>query len=145
MTPQLARPRSWLPFRALSCFFSSPTRHLYLIYFLFMYSEEDLSKAISAYREGKYTSLRKCADAFSVLRSTFALRLFGGVSRSTSYEYEQYLSTAEEKTLIRWISRLSKQGCPISPSLTRDLTFEIRSSRFPLSTTQPPPPFPGIR
>ena len=40
-----------------------------------MYLEEDLSKAIQAYRAGEYTSVVKLADAYSIPRSTLRRRL----------------------------------------------------------------------
>lgn len=68
--------------------------------YLSMYSKEHLSKAISAYRDGHYSSLRKCADAFSVPRSRLQNRFTGSVSYSIAHENEQYPSTPEEKTSI---------------------------------------------
>ena len=103
-----------------------------------MYSEEDISEAIAAYREGQHTSIRKCANAFSIPRATLQIRVSGGVSRSTAHEHEQFLSTAEEKTFVKWISKLSKYGCPIPPSLARKLALEIRSNRYALTTPNPP-------
>lgn len=114
-----------------------------------MYFEEDLSRAILAYRNNEYTSIRKLADAFLIPRSTLRHRLSGRVSYATAHEQEQYLSTAEEKTLVRWISKLSNLGCPIPPSLARNLAFEIRSNRYtlltPLPLPTPPPTPPGKR
>jgi hypothetical protein len=47
----------------------------------------------------------------------------------------QILSTAEEKTLLKVVTRLSKLGYPITLLLIRDLTKEIRLSYFYLSLT----------
>ena len=102
-----------------------------------MYSEQDLSTAISAYRNKEFTSIRQCATAFSIPESTLRSRLSGGTSRSIAHESEQYLSKAEEQTLIRYIFRLSRSGCPIPPSLARDLAVEIRTSRYSLATSLP--------
>ena len=99
--------------------------------------EQRILDAISAYKNNEYTSIRKCAASYSIAESTLRLRLSGGVSRSTAHEHEQYLLTAEEQTLIKWISKLSKYGCPVSPKFTRELAFEIRRSRVPLSTPNP--------
>jgi hypothetical protein len=58
------------------------------------------------------------------------------------HESQQILSTVEEKTLLKAITRLSKSGCPITLLLTRDLTEEIRLSYFCLSST--PTSYPPI-
>jgi hypothetical protein len=99
------------------------------------YSEEDLNIALAAYRNGEYTSIRKCAYAFNIPVSTLSDRLSTRTSRSKSHESQKILSTAEEKTLLKAITRLSKSGCPITLPLTRDLAEEIRLSRFRLSST----------
>ena len=106
------------------------------------YSEEDLTIAITAYRNGEYTSIRKCAYAFSILHSTFSDLLTRATTRSRSHESQKILSTAEEETLLKSITRLSKLGCPINLPLTRDLAEEIRLSRFRLSST--PASYPPI-
>jgi hypothetical protein len=99
------------------------------------YSEEDLTTALAAYRNGEYTSIRKCAYAFKILASTLSDRLLTRTFYSKLYKSQKILSTAEEKTLLKAITRLSKLGCPITLLLIRDLTKEIRLSCFYLSST----------
>jgi hypothetical protein len=99
------------------------------------YSEEDLTIALAAYRNGEYTSIRKYAYVFNIPASTLSDRLSTRTSCSKSYESQKILSTAEEKTLLKAITRLSKSGCPITLPLTRDLAEEIRLSCFRLSST----------
>ena len=106
------------------------------------YSEDTLLTALTAYRNGEYTSIRKCAYAFNIPVTTFSKRLIDRTSRSKSHESQQVLSTAEEKTLLKYIFRLSKSGCPITLPLIRDLAEEIRLSRFRLSST--PTSYPPI-
>jgi len=106
------------------------------------YSEEDLTNALATYRNHEFTSIRKCAYAFNIPYSTLASRLSTRTSRSQSHESQQILSTAEEQTLLKAITRLSKSGCPITLLLTRDLAEEIRLSRFRLSST--PTSYPPI-
>jgi hypothetical protein len=106
------------------------------------YSEEDLTTAITAYRNGEYTSIRKYTYAFNILHSTFSDRLTRATTCSRSHESQKILSTTEEETLLKSITRLSKSGCPITLSLTRDLTKEIRLSCFYLSST--PTSYPPI-
>ena len=99
------------------------------------YLEDTLTTALAAYRNGEYTSIRKCAYAFNIPRSTLTDRLLNRTSYIKSHESQQILSTAEEKVLLKAITRLAKSGCPITLSLTRDLAEEIRLSRFCLSST----------
>jgi hypothetical protein len=94
------------------------------------YCEEDLTNALAAYWNGEYTSIRKCTYAFNIPRTTLTNRLSTRTSRSKSHESQQILSTTEEKTLLKYISRLLKLGYPITLRLTRDLTEEIRLSYF---------------
>ena len=104
--------------------------------------EDKVSKAIVSYREGQYSSVRACASAFSIPVLTLFYRLSGRTSRSIAYATQQILSTAEEESLIKWISRLSKAGYPITLLITRELAKEIRARRYALSST--PPSYPPI-
>jgi hypothetical protein len=106
------------------------------------YSEDTLLTALTTYRNGEYTLIRKCAYAFNIPTSTLSDRLSIRTSRSKSHESQKILSTAEEETLLKTITRLSKSGCPITLSLIRDLAEEIRLSRFRLSST--PTSYPPI-
>ena len=99
------------------------------------YSEDTLIAALTAYRNGEYTSIRTCAYAFNIPRTTLTSRLSTRTSRSKSHESQKILSTAEEEVLLKAITRLAKSGYPITLPLTRDLAEEIRLSRFRLSST----------
>jgi hypothetical protein len=99
------------------------------------YSEEDLTTALAAYWNSEYTSIRKCAYVFNILVMTLSKQLSTRTSYLQSYESQKILSTAEEKTLLKTITRLSKLGYPIILPLTRDLAEEIRLSCFRLSST----------
>jgi hypothetical protein len=106
------------------------------------YSEDTLIAALTAYRNGEYTSTRKYAYAFNIPRSTLLDWLSNRTLYVKSYESQQILSTAEEKALLKAITRLVKSGCPITLILTRDLAEEIRLSRFRLRST--PTSYPPI-
>ena len=56
-------------------------------------------------------------------------RLGGGLSRAQAKEIAQILSNAEEKTLVRWISRYTCAGSPITPALLFELAELIRHQR----------------
>ena len=106
------------------------------------YSEDTLLTALTAYRNSEYILIRKYAYAFNILTSTLSDRLSIRTSRSKSHESQKILLTAEEETLLKTITRLSKSGYPITLSLIRDLTEEIRLSYFYLSST--PTSYPPI-
>jgi hypothetical protein len=89
------------------------------------YSEEDLTTALVAYRNGEYISIQKCAYVFNILAFILSNQLSTRTSYSKSYESQKILLTAEEKTLLKAITRLSKLGCSITLLLTRDLAKEI--------------------
>lgn len=64
----------------------------------------------------------------------------GRTSRASAHEYRQILSSSEEKTLVRWLSRLASAGFAASPALAIEMAEEIRRSRVCLSKTPPTPP-----
>lgn len=97
------------------------------------YSEAIIQKEISALRNNEYWSIRKAAIAFNVPNTTLQGRISGRTSRSTAHESEQVLSPAEEKTLARWITRLTCTKFPVSPALALEMAEEIRRGRVQLS------------
>lgn len=105
------------------------------------YTAEDLTEAMISYRAGEYDSLRKCASAFGIPVTTLSKRLRDRKDRILAHENQQSLTSTEESTLVKWVSRLSKGGFPISLPLTLELAEEIRLNRYPLplSSTLPPP------
>ncbi len=57
-----------------------------------------------------------------------------------AHEEAQLLSNAEEKTLERWITRLTSTGYPATPALVIETAKQIRLGRVkltPASRTQP--------
>jgi hypothetical protein len=66
--------------------------------------------ALAAYRNSEYSSIRKCAYAFNIPPTILTDRLSTRTSRSKSYESQKILSTAEEDTLLKAITQLSKSG-----------------------------------
>jgi hypothetical protein len=105
------------------------------------YTAEDLTEAMISYRAGECDSLRKCASVFGIPVTTLSKRLRDRKDRILAYENQQSLTSTEESTLVKWVSRLSKGGFPISLPLTLELAEEIRLNRYflPLSSTLPPP------
>ena len=95
--------------------------------------ESSIQKAIAAYRTGVYSSVRAAAIAFSIPIQTLRDRIKGIQSRSMANEHNQSLSPAEERTLFKWISHLTRAGYPIAPSLAYDIAENIRGQRYQLS------------
>ena len=95
--------------------------------------ESSIQKAITAYKSGAYSSKRAAAAAFSIPKDTLRRRLQGTQSRSMANELNQTLSNTEERTLLKWISHLTRAGYPIAPSLAHDMAENIRSQRYQLS------------
>jgi hypothetical protein len=67
-----------------------------------------------------------------IVAETVQRHVFGGLSRSSAHENQQILSVAEEKTLVRWITRLTTTGFPASPALVVEMAEEIRVGRLHL-------------
>jgi hypothetical protein len=99
------------------------------------YSKDTLITALTAYCNSEYLSIRKCAYAFNILVTTLSKQLSTQTSRSKLYKSWQIFSTAEEKALLKVITRLTKSSCPITLPLIRDLTKEIQLSHFCLGST----------
>lgn len=104
-----------------------------------VYTEVDIQAAISAIKNREHTSIRQAATAFKVRYSTLRGRMSGRNSRAVAHETEQLLSTAEESTLSRWITRLTRTGFPASPALVMEMAEEIRRGRVRLSKDKPEP------
>ncbi|KXL42650.1 MAG: hypothetical protein FE78DRAFT_82515 [Acidomyces sp. 'richmondensis'] len=60
----------------------------------------NIPKALTAYRNHEYLSVRATARAYSLLPTTLRRYLSGGVSHAISHISKQYLSPAEDKVLI---------------------------------------------
>ena len=100
--------------------------------------ESRIQDALLAHKSGKYRSVRAAAIAFSIPPSTLSYRIAGRTSRSQAHESAQILSYAEEKTLVRWLTRLTRTGFPASPALAIQMAEEIRRGRLQLSRSPPP-------
>ncbi len=96
-------------------------------------SDSQIQQAVAAYRLGGFTLIRACTRAFSIKYQTLQARLSGRLLRSQAYKRMQILSKPEERTLIRWIIRLTNTGFPTSLALVREIAEEIRRNRLQLS------------
>jgi hypothetical protein len=103
-----------------------------------VHSEDDIQKAIIAIKNKEHSSIRQAALAFNVPNATLQSRMSGRKPRTEAHEAEQILSNAEEKTLARWITRLTRTGFPASPALAIEMAEEIRRGRVQLSKASAP-------
>jgi hypothetical protein len=97
-----------------------------------VYTEAQLQAALFSIAENDSRSIRATAAAYAVPESTLRNRLAGHTSCSSAHEHRQNLSSAEEKTLVRWLSNLTRAGFPASPALLVEMAEEVRRSRFKL-------------
>ena len=97
-----------------------------------VYTEAQLQAALSSITESDGRSVRAIAATYAVPESTLRNRLAGHTSCASAHEHRQSLSSAEEKTLVRWLSNLTRAGFPASPALLVEMAEEVRRSRFKL-------------
>lgn len=90
--------------------------------------EARMQEALAAVRSGKHNA-NSAASAFKVFRQTLYDRLNGKLPRNQAHEGEQILSHAEEKELVRWITRLTSTGYPPRHSTLVEMAEEIRKQR----------------
>ena len=68
----------------------------------------------------------KAACAFAIPYSTMKNCVSRKVSQAKAQKLVQNLSNTEEKTLVRWITRLTITGFFVSPKLMLEMAEEIR-------------------
>jgi DDE superfamily endonuclease/Tc5 transposase DNA-binding domain/helix-turn-helix, Psq domain len=91
--------------------------------------EAQYQEAITAIRKGRHTC-HSAAIAFGLPRSTLYDRVNGGKQpRNVSHESQQILSHAEERELVRWITRLTISGYPPRHSTLKEMAEEVRKRR----------------
>ena len=94
-----------------------------------LYSEEDIQKAIISWKNKEFRSIRATAIHFKVPVQTLRDRMAGRKTKTAAHEEAQLLSNAEEKTLERWITRLTSTGYPATPALVIETAEQIRRGR----------------
>ena len=91
--------------------------------------EARLQEAITAVKNKKY-SVHGAAIAYNVQRRTLYYRVNENKKpRNLSHEHDQNLTQAEEKELVRWITRLTISGYPPRYKTLREMAEEIRKRR----------------
>ena len=92
--------------------------------------EATLQQAIAAFRN-KEKSVADAIAEFNVPRRTFFDRLNGKPPRNKAHENHQLLTLAEEKELVRWITRLTITGYPPRHATLIEMADIIRRKRDP--------------
>lgn len=92
-------------------------------------NEARIQEAIQAIKNKTFSGPYAAVDFFKVSRHTLRRRMAGGLLHSQAATALQILSIAEEKILIRWITRYTTAGTPISPSLLIELAELLRARR----------------
>jgi hypothetical protein len=94
-----------------------------------------MQEAVANHKAGRYRSARACAITKGVPWTTLQYRISRHTSRSHDHDHEnaQILTSPEEKTLVRCLTRLTSTGFPASPALAVEITAEIRHLRMHFS------------
>ena len=87
--------------------------------------EARLQETMATVLTKKHTT-SSTAHAFNIPRQTLYNRLDGKPPRNKAHETEQLLSHAEEKELVRWITRLTITDYPPRYDTLREMAEEIR-------------------
>ena len=88
-------------------------------------SKDKILEVIQSFEGKEFPSIRSTASHFNIPYQTLQARIAGRKSRAESYEMRQILSNAEEKALVRWVTRLTLTGYPITPALLKETAEEI--------------------
>src|SRR5436305_514701 len=101
--------------------------------------EVQIRKALYAYKNKDFKSIRSAAKFFKVSEPTLRRRHHGGLTQSTSHEMYQILTNAEEDTLVRWIKRYTSTGTHITNTLLKELAIHLRAARVTHASHLHPP------
>ena len=82
--------------------------------------EAIIQEAIKRLDSKEFPSIRSAAAHFEVPFTTLHNRVAGMQSRTESYETRQILSNAEEKTIVRWVTRQAAIRFPVTPGLLKE-------------------------
>ena len=82
--------------------------------------EAKIQDAIKGIQNKEFPSIRSATSHFQVSRSTLSNRLTGMQPRAQAYESRQILSNAEEKTLVRWVTRQTAIRFPVTLALLKE-------------------------
>jgi hypothetical protein len=102
--------------------------------------EARLQRAIDGLKSGQFSTKSAAAAACEVSLSTLKKRVAGRPSRTTARQNQQNLSPTEEETLLRWITRNTRNGTLLTPGMVMGMAKNLYADRVHLSTTSTLPP-----
>jgi hypothetical protein len=85
--------------------------------------------AIKAIENGKYSSIRTAAEAFSVPRSTLQDRMKGHESRVVRRHHRHKLSQLKEKSMEEWLLSMDPRGFALTHAMCRDMANLLLRAR----------------
>ena len=100
--------------------------------------EGRLLLAIKAIENGKYSSIRAAAEAFTVPRSTLQDRMKGYESRVVRRHHRHKFSEPKEKSMEEWLLSMDSRGLALIHAMCQDManlllrTRELTPSETPL-------------
>src|SRR5437868_12559945 len=98
--------------------------------------EEGIQAAINVLKSGTCKSAREASRRFNVPHSTLTHRLSGRVQKNLAHECDQNLTHAEEKELVRWITRFTISGYPPRYDTLWELAEIIRERCINLNSSE---------
>ncbi|ODQ69680.1 hypothetical protein LIPSTDRAFT_334093, partial [Lipomyces starkeyi NRRL Y-11557] len=90
--------------------------------------EELILKDIKALEEYEFPSIRSAAHKYEVSSSSIISRM-AGTKSCTQLSHEPISSSRTQKTLVRWITRLTAASYTTSPALLEEIAEVIRTRR----------------
>jgi hypothetical protein len=88
-------------------------------------SEDAFQAAIRDLKDGTFSSIRACAKAHTVPRSTLSDRLADRDTLALSQKRRQRLSPSQEDFLAKWIATEEYDGFPPPQARVRDMATRI--------------------
>ena len=85
-----------------------------------------MQRALTSFEDNEYSSVKRTADEYELARSSLRNRIAGRKTRKQARTTQQSLTEIEELTLERWITRLTRTGYPVSPTLAIQMAEELR-------------------
>ena len=92
-------------------------------------AEDQLQLAIEDYRQGKFTSIRKAAEAYDIYHQTMSNRINGIPTLNNAQQKNRKLSVSEELALVQWILSIDERGMSPTIDYTRQMASLLLAKR----------------
>jgi hypothetical protein len=106
--------------------------------------ENKITEALAGIRSGRFKSAYAAGKALGIRPDTVNRRVQGGNSRQEARQKQQLLTTAQQRTLLKWIKQLTISGYAPTHQLLREIAEEVRVNKVrvfdPFSHIQPATP-----